>query len=164
MALGGNIIQAEAVATAKRLGYYVICADAHEDAPGLAIADERCNVNIMDKDAVFSACKELRIDGIIPYCSDALAPVAAYVAEKLGLPSHPYQSVITLTRKDKFRAFLRDNGFAVPESESFTALDEAVLFAEGLFSKGYKIIMKPVDSSGSRGVYVALSALDVESN
>lgn len=164
MVLGGNIIQAEAVATANRLGYYVICADAHEDAPGLAIADERCNVNIMDKDAVLSACKKLRIDGIIPYCSDALAPVAAYVAEKLGLPGHPYQSVITLTRKDMFRTFLKDNDFAVPESKSFTALDEAAAFAEELLSKGYKVIMKPADSSGSRGVNIVLSSSDVESN
>ena len=38
--LGGNIIQAEATMTAKRLGYYVISSDLYEDNPGHKIADE----------------------------------------------------------------------------------------------------------------------------
>lgn len=151
MTLGGNIVQMEATLEAKRQGYYVISADLHEDNPGHKVADEYCKVDIVDKEAVLREARRLRIDGIVPYSSDTLAPIAAYVAEEMGLPGNPYKSVYTLTHKDLFRQFLTDNGFCAPWSNSFTNLDEAIIYYRE--KKGCKAIMKPVDSAGSRGVF-----------
>ena len=89
MILGGNIVQMEATLEAKRQGYYVISADLHEDNPGHKVADEYCKVDIVDKEAVLREAKRLKIDGIVPYSSDTLAPIAAYVAEEMGLPGNP---------------------------------------------------------------------------
>ena len=66
MILGGNYVQAEATNTAKRLGYYVISTDMHEDNPGHSIADEYCKVDITDKEAVLHEAQRLEIDGVIP--------------------------------------------------------------------------------------------------
>ncbi|CDS55282.1 Phosphoribosylglycinamide synthetase, ATP-grasp (A) domain protein [Polaromonas sp. CG9_12] len=56
------------------------------------------------------------------YASDPAAPTAAYVAEQLGLPGNPYSSVLTLARKDLFRAFLKEHQFNVPApNRSMTA-------------------------------------------
>ena len=96
MILGGNYVQAMATQVAKNLGYYVISTDLHEDNPGHRIADEYCKVDIINKDAVLKEAKRLRIDGIVPFCSDVLAPIAAYVQEKMGLPGNPYDVVHTL--------------------------------------------------------------------
>lgn len=162
--LGGNIIQAEATMTAKRLGYYVISCDLHEDNPGHKIADEYCKIDIADRDAVLKEALRLQIDGIVPYGSDALATTASYVAEQMGLPGNPYQAVITLTHKDIFRSFLRENGFATPWSDSFNDLNKAKEYftdrqheAKGRLTA----IMKPVDSAGSRGVFRIISPDDV---
>ena len=111
MILGGNIVQMEATLEAKRQGYYVISADLHEDNPGHKVADEYCKVDIADKEAVLREARRLKIDGIVPYSSDTLAPIAAYVAEEMGLPGNPYKAVCTLTHKDLFRKFLRENAF-----------------------------------------------------
>ena len=108
MVLGGNIVQMEATLEAKRQGYYVISADLHEDNPGHKVADEYCKVDIVDKEAVLREARRLNIDGIVPYSSDTLAPIAAYVAEEMGLPGNPYKAVCTLTHKDLFRKFLRE--------------------------------------------------------
>lgn len=150
-------MQMEATLEAKRQGYYVISADLHEDNPGHKVADEYCKVDIVDKEAVLREAKRLKIDGIVPYSSDTLAPIAAYVAEKMGLPGNPYKSVCTLTHKDLFRKFLKDNGFYAPWSDSFTVLDEAIIYFREKRKEGCKAIMKPVDSAGSRGVFAITS-------
>ena len=162
MILGGNIVQMEATLEAKRQGYYVISADLHEDNPGHKVADEYCKVDIVDKEAVLREAKRLNIDGIVPYSSDTLAPIAAYVAEKMGLPGNPYKSVCTLTHKDLFRKFLKDNGFNAPWSDSFTNLDEAIIYFREQGKEGCKAIMKPVDSAGSRGVFAIANEEDLK--
>ena len=56
------------------------------------------------------------------YASDVSAPTAAWVAEKLGLPTNPYDTVKLMTRKDLFHPFLKENGFiGVPR---FVLLDK----------------------------------------
>ena len=92
--------------------------------------------------------KKENIDGILAYASDPAAPTAAYVAEKLGLPTNPYDSVETLCNKDKFREFLKHNGFNAPVSEGYSNND----IDTSLFT--LPVIIKPVDSSGSKGATV----------
>lgn len=102
-----------------------------------------------DKEAVLVLARRLKIDGIVAYASDPAAPTQAYVAEEMGLVGNPYQSVLIMTRKDLFRKFLASNGFFVPRSEVSVDLEEAVVFGTEL---GFPLIVKPVDSSGSKGV------------
>ncbi|MGM2693084.1 ATP-grasp domain-containing protein, partial [Bacillus cereus group sp. Bce032] len=87
--------------------------------------------------------------GVVAYASDPSAPTAAYVAEKLGLPGNPYASVEILARKDLFLTFLAENGFNVPRSQSFYDMDSAKSWLEEI---GVPAFVKPVDSSGSKGV------------
>ena len=161
MILGGNYVQAEATNTAKRLGYYVISTDLHEDNPGHSIADEYHKVDITDKEAVLYEAQRLEIDGIIPYCSDILAPVAAYVQEQMGLPGNPYDVVHTMTHKDLFRDFMRKNGFLTPRSVKVTTMSEAVHFIENNRDGG-AFMMKPTDNAGSRGVFKVRNADDIK--
>ena len=116
---------------------------------GTQLADEYHNVSTTDMEAVLEVARNAGIDGIVAYASDPAAPTAAYVGNALGLVSNPYEAVLTLARKDLFRRFLRDHGFNVPRSEAFGSLDEAREYARTL---RLPIFVKPVDSSGSKGV------------
>lgn len=162
MVLGGNIVQTEAIREAVRLGCHTICADIHRDAPGHVDASESCYIDITDREEVLRQARKFAIDGIMPYCSDTLAPIAAYVAEQMGLPGNPYDSVMTLVRKDRFRAFLKSNGFPVPESGAFDSEADAIAFYDTIASSGNDAIMKPADSSGSRGVFRISSKEDIK--
>ncbi|WP_372644072.1 ATP-grasp domain-containing protein, partial [Ancylomarina sp.] len=93
--------------------------------------------------------KELKIDGILAYASDPAAPTAAYVSEKLNLPGNTYMSVRILTEKDLFRVFLRDNDFNVPLAKGYTNYETLL---EDIDRFTFPIMLKPVDSSGSKGV------------
>ncbi len=146
--LGGSSQQIVAIETAKRLGYYTILCDFLTDNPGQYHADQFYLTSTTDKEAVLQVAKEEKIDGILAYASDPAAPTAAYVAEKLGLPTNPYLSVETLCNKDKFRSFLKENGFHSPTAVGY--VDKNI--DKALFK--LPVIIKPVDSSGSKGATV----------
>lgn len=147
--LGGAMQQIPAITCAKEMGYYVITCDYLPENPGHRYADEYYNVSTTDLDAVLELATKLKIDGIVAYASDPAAPTAAYVAEKLGLPGNPYESVKLLTEKDLFRKFLKEHGLNCPKAQGFTNYEDAL--AE-IHNFKFPVMVKPVDSSGSKGV------------
>lgn len=148
MLLGGNYFQMTVTLAAKELGHYVISVDYLPDNPAHKYADEYHNVSTVDKEKVLELAQKLHIDGIVSYASDVSAPTAAYVAEKMGLPTNPYESVMILTHKNLFRDFIIKHGFNSPESKSFDNIDDARRFFKQLSADA---MIKPVDSAGSKG-------------
>lgn len=147
--LGGSAQQVIAIETAKRLGFYTVLCDYLDDNPGQFVADKFYLVSTTDKEAVLKVALEEKIDGVIAYASDPAAPTAAFVAEKMGLPTNPYKSVEILCNKDKFREFLKNNGFNTPFAMGFNNYDVVL---ENFNKFKLPVIIKPVDSSGSKGV------------
>ena len=149
--LGGSSQQVVAIETAKQLGLNTVLCDYLLDNPGQYHADKFYQVSTTDKDAILKVAQDEQVDFIIAYASDPAAPTAAYVAEKLGLPTNPYKAVETLCNKDMFRRFLAEHGFNTPRAAGFTSKDDAKADIENFT---LPIIIKPVDSSGSKGATV----------
>lgn len=149
--LGGSAQQIIAIETAKRLGYATVLCDYLPDNPGQNHADVFYQISTTDKEAVLAVAQKEKIDGIIAYASDPAAPTAAYVAEAMGLPTNPYRSVEILCNKDLFRRFLADSGMNAPQSGGYTSKEAAL---SDLQRYALPVIVKPVDSSGSKGVTV----------
>ena len=147
--LGGSTSQVCAIKKAKEMGHYVIICDYLPDNPGQYVADEFYQVSTTDKDAVLKLAKTLNLDGVVCYASDPAAPTAAYVCEKLGFPTNPYESVMVLSNKDTFRKYLREHDFCVPYAESYTDIDTMKANASKF---KFPVMVKPVDSSGSKGI------------
>ena len=147
--LGGSIYQTYAIKEAVKLGYYVITCDYLPGNPGHKFAHEYHNVSTTDKEAVLALARDLKVDGVVAYASDPAAPTAAYVCEKLGLPTSPFKSVEILSKKHLFRKYLTENGFNVPKANSYTKFEEA---EQDLKNFRLPVMVKPVDSSGSKGV------------
>ena len=146
--LGGIRYLLPVIKAAHSLGYFVITADNVPDNIAHKFSDEYVNVSIIDKEAVLKVAKEKAIDGIMSFGVDPGVVTAAYVAEKMGLPSPgPYKSVEILQNKNLFRHFLKNNGFNTPWAESFSSIDDALSR-----EFRYPVIIKPTDSAGSKGV------------
>lgn len=152
--LGGSAQQVVAIKAARNLGYYTILCDFLPDNPGQYVADKFYLVSTTDKNAVLEVAQKEQIDGALAYASDPAAPTAAYIAEKLGLPGNPYRSVEILCNKDQFRKFLLENGFSAPKATGYSFAEDAL---KDKTSYEYPIIIKPVDSSGSKGATVLYS-------
>lgn len=150
MLLGGLRYLLPLIEEAHRLGIYVITADYLPDNIAHKYSDEYCNVSIVDKDAVLEKARELKIDGILSHAVDPGVISAAYVAEQLNLPFQTsYKATCILQDKSLFRQFLMDNGFNCPHARGYTDLRDALKDVDYF---NWPVIVKPVDSAGSKGV------------
>lgn len=148
--LGGSRYLLPVIESIHKLGYYAITCDYLPDNIAHKYSDEYYNVSIIEKDSVLELAQQLKIDGIMSFACDPGVATAAYVAEKMGLPSvGSYEAVSILQNKGRFRKFLTNNGFNVPKAKSYKNINEAL--ADKDFFK-WPVIVKPTDSAGSKGV------------
>ena len=152
LSLGGSAQQVVALETARRLGLRTVLCDYLPDNPGQFRADKFYHTSTTDREAILEVARKEKIDGIVAYASDPAAPTAAFVAGKLGLPTNPCESVEILCNKDRFRRFLADNGFNTPKAAGFASREEALGAVPDV--SDFPVIVKPADSSGSKGVTV----------
>ena len=148
-----------AIKTAKKLGLYTILCDYLPDNPGQRYADKFYQESTTDKEAILNVAQKEGISYIIAYASDPAAPTAAFVAEQLHLPTNPYYSVKTLCNKDLFRSFLKTHGFNTPKACGFRKKEDAI---RNIGDFRLPIIIKPVDSSGSKGATVIRDERDID--
>ena len=152
--LGGSAQQVVAIEKAKELGYYTVLCDYLLDNPGQHIADKYYPVSTTDCEALYKIAKNEHVEGILAYASDPAALPAAIVAERLNLPTNPVESVKILGLKHRWRKFLKDNNFACPQHFQF----ESEILIEKLEKEiekfSYPLVVKPTDSSGSKGVSI----------
>ncbi|RLD61980.1 MAG: carboxylate--amine ligase [Bacteroidetes bacterium] len=158
--LGGLRYLIPVIKAAHDLGLYVITCDYIPNNIAHKFSDEYHNVSIIDKSAVLKLAIDLGIDGIMSFAVDPGVLTAAYVAEKMGLPSCPYKSVKILQNKALFRKFLKDNNFNVPTAQGFYKQD---ISCEDLSKFNFPVIVKPVDSAGSKGVTKVNEVKDLKS-
>lgn len=150
MLLGGLRYLLPVIEAAHRHDIHVITVDYLPSNIAHKYSDEYCNVSIIDKEAVLEVAQRLQIDGIMSFAVDPGVVAAAYTAEKMGLPFQcSYEAACILQDKSKFRKFLADNGFNVPNARGYDE-DDDVLNDINYFN--WPVIVKPVDSAGSKGV------------
>ena len=160
--LGGSAQQVPAIEAAKEMGYETILIDYLPDNPGQHVADKWYQESTTDVETVYRIAKEEGVSGILPYASDPAALPAAIVAERLGLPTNPAKSVEILGVKHKFRKFLLENGFPCPKNYTFSPDTDINEIKENLKRLRFPIVIKPTDSSGSKGVSFLKDTEDLE--
>lgn len=150
MILGGSRYILPIIRAAHELGLYVITCDYLPENIAHRYSDEYCNVSIIEKDKVLDAARRRNVNGIMSFACDPGVETAAYVAEKMGLPScGSYESVCILQDKEKFRSFLKKHGFNVPKAKGYVAVNDAM---KDINDFRWPVIVKPADSAGSKGV------------
>lgn len=148
--LGGSRYAVPVIEAAHELGARVVTCDYLPGNYAHRFSDGYVNASVTDCEAVLAAARRVRADGIMSFATDPGVVAAAYAAERLGLPFQgPLSAVATLQNKVRFRALLRENGFACPWSRSFASVGEAEGCAGEL---PYPVVVKPADSAGSKGV------------
>ena len=152
--LGGSRQQVVAIEKAKALGFRTVLCDYLPDNPGQRFADYFYQESTTDRELVLEIARKEDISGVLAYSSDPASPTAGYVAEAMGLPTNPLRVIETMSEKHLFRAFLKEAGLPCPQAAAFsrdTTPEEVVALVEGF---RFPIVVKPTDSSGSKGVTV----------
>ncbi len=150
MLLGGLRYLIPVIKLAHKHNIYVITVDYIPENIAHKYSDEYHNLSILDKETVLSLARRLGIDGIMSFAVDPGVVTAAYVAEEMGLPFQcSYESACILQDKSRFRAFLKEHNFNVPNAKGYNNKEEAL---GDIAYFNWPVIVKPTDSAGSKGV------------
>lgn len=152
--LGGSRQQVVAIEKAKELGYRTVLCDYLPDNPGQYVADVFYQESTTDREKMLEIARKEGVSGVLAYSSDPAAPTAGYVAETLGLPTNPLSAIEAMSEKHLFRAFLVERGLPCPKATGFPVDTDPTELWERVKDFRMPVVVKPTDSSGSKGVSV----------
>jgi biotin carboxylase len=148
--IGAGILQVPAIIEAKKMGYKVATFDQDKNAPGFILADESYQISTLDIIEATTKAIEIKPDGVMTLASDMPLRTVASIAQTLGLKAISIKTAEVATNKLKMRDELERKKVPIP---CFYKVDEFEEFKKVVRNfKTEKIIVKPADNSGSRGV------------
>lgn len=151
--VSGGIEAADAARRAKEMGHHVVVSDLDPQAPGFAFADSCLIADVYGPTETAAAAERYsrkirKIDGVL--CVAADAPVtAATVAQRLRIPGLPVHVAELACDKLAMKRAFRSAGVNVPWFQEVSTPQELQRIA---IERGRDLVIKPVDSRGSRGV------------
>ncbi|MBQ7346477.1 MAG: ATP-grasp domain-containing protein [Clostridia bacterium] len=158
--LGAIRALCEPVKIAKEMGIYTIVIDYLPNSPAKKVADKSYLISTTDIDAVVELCKNEKVDGIFTAFIDSMLPYAREICDRLGLPFYASKEQIQLSLdKNFFKATCRKFGVPVPN-------DYTEMIAQNGFHSNnivFPVIVKPIDSSGGRGIRICNNAEELQS-
>ena len=146
--IGANEFQKKLVLKAKEMGIETHVFAWEEGAVAKDVSDYFYPISITDKDAIIDILKDIRLDGICSIASDLAMPTVNYIAEQLNLVGNSQECTILTTNKYEMRKKLEEECMPIPSYQLIKNIENVD------YSKiEYPVIVKPIDRSGSRGIY-----------
>lgn len=157
-----GIWQVPAIVEAKKIGLITIAVDANPNAEGFKHADF-CIVSELDRR--FEILNEIKsitknIIGAISYCSDAGMYLAEFLNNEFKCSSSTIINSLLFTNKFEQRNIWSEFGILQPKYNLVSSFKEALKAIDLL---NLPVVIKPTDSSGSRGVSILNSSKDIQS-
>lgn len=150
MLLGGVRDACEIINEAHRIGIEVYETDYLIDSPAKKLSDKSFMVSCTDVDAVVDLCKKEHIDGVFTGYTDSLLPSTEEICRKLHVPFWGNAENIDMCiNKQLFKIACEKSDVPVVPWK----LVNAENYKSELKDIQAPVVFKPVDNSGSRGVF-----------
>ncbi|PHP52337.1 ATP-grasp domain-containing protein [Actinomyces ruminis] len=156
--LGGSPLQVPMIRKARELGMRTLVVDANPDVPGAALADEFAAVSTTDVEGLLAVTRSRELAGVTSVGTDRPVRAMAAVAQAHGLPAVSPATAAACTDKALMLQAVARAGVPHPRFALATNLDE---LHAAVARVGLPCIVKPLDSSGSRGVVQVDSEADL---
>lgn len=147
--LGAGVYQVPLILRAKEMGLYTIAASYAGPYPGLAIADEIWEVDTTDYTTLLEKAKTAHISGVCTTGTDVSVISVGYLCRELHLCGIPFEAASLATNKAAMKEAFVSHGVSTPEAHKVYTREEAL---DAFHLIGAPVIVKAVDSSGSRGI------------
>lgn len=158
MILGASILQLPAIEKAKEMGLDVIAVDINPEAIGFRVPGIKKEIiSTIDTLAIVEAAKKQQIDGIMTLATDMPMRSVAAVAKEMGLVGIDEETALKATNKIEMRKALQASGVPIPKFFKVSNEDE---YKEVVRQFTVPFIVKPADSSGSRGIFEVIDITD----
>lgn len=160
--VGASPFQVPLIQRLNALGYDTVSISNRPHDPGLKIASKGLLLNILDFDQVGRLYESEQIDFAVTCASDIATLTVAHLNEKFHRTGLTGEQVLHVTHKGRFNTLLHELSLNHVHFEVIT--DETDLDQAVLKIPQFPVILKPVFSSGSRGIVIAYSQEDILTN
>lgn len=140
---------------AKRLGYEIYSFAWEEGAVCKEYADHFYPISFVEKEKILEICKENNVQGVTSFSLESALPTVNFVARGLNAPCNSIESEQLVENKYTMRNALYQDNVSVP-------LYIEVQSSEEVVNIPYPVVVKPIDSGGSRGVTKVESVNDIK--
>lgn len=152
MILGASILQFPAIKKAIEMNLDVVVVDMNPNAIGFSMEGiEKEYISTIDIESIIVAAKKHKINGIMTLATDMPMRAVATVAKEMNLRGISVDTAIKATNKYEMRKALKEYNVPIPKFYKASSKSE---YNEIIKTFESKCIVKPVDSSGSRGIYL----------
>lgn len=149
MILGAGIYQVPLIKKAKEMGLETLVVSIKGNYPGIALADSFYDIDTRDYEKILEVAKKEKISGICTSGTDVAVRAIGYVCENMGLRGISKDAALKVTDKLLMKEALKAGGVSTADFVSVSSYEECQTAAEKL---GFPVVVKAVDSSGSRGI------------
>ena len=149
MIMGAGIYQVPLIKKAREMGLWTIAVSIPGDYPGFECANEVCYINTVDQEAVLEAAREKKIDGIVTVGTDVAVITIGRVCDELSLSGLSLDAARVATDKFLMKECFEKAGVRTARFRRIMLDEDPVPKIAGL---KFPLIVKTVDSSGSRGI------------
>lgn len=161
LVLPGTQWQVPLIKKIQEMGHEAIVVNPDKEAPGIKIADISLISDIFDKDRIIDFCKKMKIDAVMSDECDIAMNWIAELGNIFNLSTLDIETASLFTDKFLMREFCKKNGLNYPEYKLCKTVDEAIEFYKDI---NRSIIIKPIDSNASHGVFKCNSELDIRNH
>ena len=160
--LGAGVYQVPAIKKAKELGYNTVVLSYNiEEYPGNKFADIALDVDTTDIPKVLEVARKYNVRGVFTTGTDVALPALGRVNDELDLVGSSYETCMLSTNKLLMKKKFEENGVPTSRFEIVDGLEQAKNVANLI---GYPVMVKAINSSGSRGITKANSDTELETS
>lgn len=160
--LGAATHQVYPIIRAKKFGHKIFTADNLINNPGHKFSDKSFNVDVKDLKSLEKIIVENKIDRVHSFGSDIGYKSSNILNSIFSFPCNPVETIEILTNKKKFRKFCFENLNQDLLNKTFKDPQKAEEFILDKIKKYNKLVVKPVDSNGSKGVFIVSERDDIK--
>lgn len=158
LVLPGTLWQLPLVEKLKESGHRVLVVDPSPNAPCAKIADDHLQSDIFDIKRVIEYGQKNEVNAVLSDECDIAMNLVAELGHIFNAPTLDKESAALYTDKFLMREFCKTNGLKYPEYQLCKTAHEAIEFLNQLNAP---IIIKPLDSNASHGVFKCKTKEDI---
>ena len=156
--------QIKGIKEARKLGNKILSIDSNEKAEGFKYSDDYLCLDTNDYDNVINQLKKKNINIVasLSFCSDIGVELCAHIRIKFSIEGYSLETASNVVNKFHQRSQWEKAG--LQEDFNWKGFMDPLKAFKYLKNTDSKKVLKPVDSSGSKGVLIIKNKSELEIN
>ena len=161
LVLPGTLWQVPLIEKIQEMGHQALVVNPSPEAPGMKKADKMLVCDIFDKERIIKFGRDQKVGAVMSDECDIAMNWVAELGSIFNVPTLDQETASLFTDKFLMREFSKKHGLKYPEYKFCKTVDDAISLQKDLNNP---IIIKPLDSNASHGVFKCINEEEIRSH